>query len=224
MKKMSIVWVLTLAFLLHGSATHAQIPILDIIKGAVKKVIKAMDLQIQRQQNKVIWLQNAQKVMENTMSELKLDEITGWVDKQKTLYQDYYIELAKVKSLIATYQRVKTVIKRQQEMVGQYSRAWSVLRQDKHFSPEELDHMQRVYSGLLEESIKGIDQITLVITSFSTTMSDAKRMEIIEDAAVDIEAQITSLSQFTNQNILLSLHRTKSAQEIKKLKVLYGLD
>ena len=39
--------------------TNAQIPILEIIKAAVKKVIKAVDLKIQRLQNKTIWLQNA---------------------------------------------------------------------------------------------------------------------------------------------------------------------
>ena len=34
--------------------TSAQIPILEIIKAAVKKVIKAVDLKIQRLQNKTI--------------------------------------------------------------------------------------------------------------------------------------------------------------------------
>ena len=56
--------------------THAQIPISEIIKAAVKKVIKAVDLKIQRLQNKTIWLQNAQKVLENKMSKLKLTEIS----------------------------------------------------------------------------------------------------------------------------------------------------
>jgi hypothetical protein len=53
----------------------------------VKKVIVAIDLKIQRLQTKTVWLQNAQKVVENTMSKLKLDEITDWVQKQKDLYQ-----------------------------------------------------------------------------------------------------------------------------------------
>jgi hypothetical protein len=46
-----------------------------VIKQAIIKVIKALDLQVQRLQNKTIWLQNAQKTLENTMSKLQLNEI-----------------------------------------------------------------------------------------------------------------------------------------------------
>src|SRR5687768_15018192 len=85
----------------------AQIPIVEIIKAGVIKVIKAIDLKIQRLQNKTIWLQNAQKTLENKMQELKLGEISDWVEKQRKLYADYYEELWRVKSAIAYYQKVK---------------------------------------------------------------------------------------------------------------------
>lgn len=55
-----------LGFVLIGSIVPinkalAQDPITLIIKEGIKKVIKAVDLQIQRQQNKVIWLQMHRK-------------------------------------------------------------------------------------------------------------------------------------------------------------------
>src|ERR1700730_56357 len=84
----------------------AQDPISEIIKQGIIKVIKAVDLEIQRLQNKTIWLQNAQKAIENEMSKLKLDEISGWVEKQRKLYADYFDELSKVKEVIATYHSV----------------------------------------------------------------------------------------------------------------------
>jgi hypothetical protein len=87
--------------------TNAQIPILEIIKAAVKKVIKAVDLKIQRLQNKTIWLQNAQKTLENKMSKLKLTEISDWSKKQKELYAKYFDELWKVKNAISSYQAVR---------------------------------------------------------------------------------------------------------------------
>ena len=34
--------------------------------------------------------------------------------------------------------------------------------------------MQQVYSGILEESLKNISQVQLVITAFATQMTDAK--------------------------------------------------
>ena len=72
---------------------QAQIPIAEIIKAGIIKVIKAVDLKIQRLQNKTVWLQNAQKVLENEMSKLNLTEIGDWANRQKELYANYFDEL-----------------------------------------------------------------------------------------------------------------------------------
>ena len=93
-----------------SSRADAAIPIAKIIQEGVKKVIRAVDLMIQRLQNKTIWLQNAQKVLENKLNELKLTEIAEWTEKHRKLYQDYYEELWKVKNTIAMYQRVRQVM------------------------------------------------------------------------------------------------------------------
>jgi hypothetical protein len=112
----------------------AQIPIADVIKDGIKKVIIAVDLKIQRLQNKTIWLQNAQKTLENQMSKLKLDEISDWVERQRKLYEDYFNELWKVKTALTYYQRVKEILQRQVQIVGEYKAAWALFRQDKNFT------------------------------------------------------------------------------------------
>lgn len=183
----------------------AQTPILEIIKAGVKKAIKAVDLKIQRLQNKTIWLQNAQKVLENTMSELKLDEISGWAEKQRTLYKDYYEGLYKVKAIIAYYQRIKDISEKQARLMEEYQWAWSLFKQDKHFTADELNFMAGVYSGILDQSSKNMDQVFLVINSFTTQMGDAKRLEIINTASDQVDANYYDLVKFNRQAILLSL-------------------
>ena len=69
--------LLCMSFFLIEMAACAQDPITLIIKEGIKKVIVAVDLKIQRLQTKTIWLQNAQKVIENAMSKLKLNQITN---------------------------------------------------------------------------------------------------------------------------------------------------
>lgn len=203
--------------------TQAQIPIAEIIKASVKKVIRAVDLKIQRLQNKTIWLQNAQKVLENTMSKLKLNEISDWVEKQQTLYKDYYEELYKVKSIISYYTRIKEISRKQVRLVKEYQRSWNLLKQDKNFTSDELDYMSRVYSGILEQSAQNIDQIFLVINSFTTQMSDAERLEIINAAADQVDANYYDLVEFNQQSILLSLQRAKASNDIDAVKKLYGI-
>lgn len=202
---------------------NAQASIIDVIKAGVKKVIKAVDLKIQRLQNKTIWLQNAQKVLENEMSKLKLTDISDWANKQKELYANYFDELWKVKNIIYTYQSVKDIIAKQVQLVKEYSKAFNLSKQDKNFTAGELNYMQQVYTGILNESLKNIDQIQLVINAFATQMSDAKRLEIIHSAGDNIEENITDLRQFNQQNIKISLQRVKERNDIDVVRKLYGL-
>lgn len=223
-KLLAIAGIILLISIAPAQQTQAQIPILDIIKAAVKKVIKAVDLKIQRLQNKTIWLQNAQKTLENQMSKLKLKEIGDWANKQKELYAKYFDELSKVKKAISTYQTVKDIISKQSQLVKEYSRASNLSKQDKNFTQQEIDYMQQVYGGILDESLKSIEQVQMVITAFATQMTDAKRLVIINSASDNIEQNLTDLRQFNQQNIRISLQRSKERNDIDVVKKLYGIE
>lgn len=201
----------------------AQDPITLVIKEGITKAIKAMDLKIQRLQNKTIWLQNAQKVVENKMSQLKLDEITDWVEKQRTLYNDYFDELWKVKSIISYYHRIHEITKKQVRMVEEYKKVWTLFKQNKHFTANEIEYMGKVYSGILNESVKNLDGLFIIINSFSTQMSDAKRLEIINHVADGVETNYNDLRKFNQQNILLRLQRARTQNDIDFVKKIYGL-
>jgi hypothetical protein len=60
MKKLLLVGLVIISFA-STNKVQAQTGILEIIKAGIVKVIKAVDLKIQRLQTKTIWLQNAQK-------------------------------------------------------------------------------------------------------------------------------------------------------------------
>lgn len=222
-KVLAIVGLSLCCMLMPVQKSQAQIPILEIIKAAVKKVIIAVDLQVQRLQNKTIWLQNAQKTLENTMSKMHLDDISGWVEKQRKLYADYFEELRKVKTALTYYQRVKDIIEQQIQIVREYQAAWALFRQDRNFTQEELDYMFEVYTGMMEESGKNIDQLFLVINAFVTQMSDAKRLEIIDGVSANVEQTLMDLKEFNEENKMISLQRAVEQGEIDYVKKLYGL-
>lgn len=202
---------------------EAAIPWIEIIKKLAIRVIKAIDLAIQRNQNKVIWLQNAQKALENTMSKLKLDEITEWTEKHKEQYRKYFEELKKIKELIAAYKRIREVIDKQAALVTEYRRAWGLLQNDGHFTEKELLYMSQVYSGILVESAKSIDRIDGIITALTTSMTDGKRMEMINVAADQVDRNYDDLRRFNAQNMMLSLQRARTMDEAVVIKKLYGL-
>lgn len=205
---------------------EAVIPlaIIEVIKAGIKKVIKAVDLQIQRQQNKIIWLQNAQKELENAMSKLKLKEISEWTEKQRQQYDQYFQELWKIKNAISTWGRVKEIIQRQLQLVEEYKRAWGLLKSDRRFTAQEIDYMYRVYSGLLDESLKNVEQLALVVNAFRTQMSDGQRLEFISAIATKLEKNLTVIRKFSDHNFRLSLERAKSAKEAEQIRRIYGIN
>lgn len=195
-----------------------------IVKEILKKVILAIDAQVQQLQNKTIALQNAQKALENALSKLKFEEISDWTEKQRTQYAKYFDELQKVKNWIATFRKVKRISEQQAGLVKQYQKVFGLLRQDEHFSAAELDYMFRVYSGMIDATIRDVEQVTLAVKVLTTKMSDAERLAIIERVATSIERISSDMQRYTDQNIRLSLQRAKDREEVGAISEWYGLN
>jgi hypothetical protein len=202
----------------------AQLVVGTVISSTVGRIIRAIDLEVQRMQNQTIWLQNAQKTLENQLSKLKLTEISDWSQKQKNLFGQYYQELWDIKTAIAYYSRISELTEKQVALVSSYNQAWSLLKEDKHFSADELTYMGKVYSGILQASVNDLDQILSVIHAGKTQMPDAKRMELVNKAADHMDINYNDLQQFNNQNKILSLERAGDENEVITLKKYYGIE
>jgi hypothetical protein len=218
-----IILLLIAALTLFGNADAQILDIAAIIKAGISKVIRATDLEVQRLQTETIELQNIQQELQNEMTQSELNEISGWVQKQEALYQEYYTELWQVKQVIASYDKVKSVITLQTKIISEYNSAYALFKQDKNFSASELSWMSNVYAGILNESLKNVEQVLLVVNAFVTQMSDEERMKIIDNAAAGIQKNYNDLKQFDSQNIQLSLQRAAENNDVGTVKALYGL-
>jgi hypothetical protein len=202
---------------------RAQIPIVSIITGIAKKVVVAIDLEVQSLQTETIGLQNAEKKLENAMDLDELTDITGWVQKQKDLYAGYYQELWEVKNAISAYERIKQMISEEAQIASQFKQMNTALSQDKHFTAAEILSMQSILTGILNQSVNNINQIYLVINAFVTQMADADRLRIIDEAGGRIDKNFTDMQQFYSRNSLLSQERAQDANDMAATKALYGI-
>ncbi|SDF15761.1 hypothetical protein SAMN05216464_113150 [Mucilaginibacter pineti] len=223
MKKMIITVLLISGILLMPiSRTQAQIPIINLITAAIKKVIMALDLKVQQLQNKTLALQNAEQNLENSLSLNKLNDISGWLNKEKDLYKGYYAELSTVRAVISGYDEVRTVISQQKQLISEYQQAYAISRRDSHFSPEEISYMGNIYSGILQESLRNLNDL-MVAVGAGSQMDDAERLQRVSQATKGMQTNLNHLRQFNRQNSLLSLGRAKDQQERLLVRQLYGL-
>lgn len=202
---------------------HAQFVVGTVLNETVGKIIRAIDLEVQKAQNKTIWLQNAQKEIENQLHQLQLSNIAGINTQQKNLFTEYYNELVTVKTVISDYEQVTGIISRQEQLVSLYKTSWALTQQDGHFSPAELQQISNVYSGILLESANNLDQLAKVINSFQTKMTDGQRMDLIDRISKQVDGNYNDLKKFTNQNIQLSMARAQDQNDVQSVKNLYGI-
>lgn len=214
---------LMLAFTTVPQPAKADPIITEIIRRAVIRAIKAADLRIQRLQLETIWLQNAQKTLENLLSQLKLDEISDWAQRQGELFGDYYDELWRVKNIITQYQRIRDIARNQALLVQEYQAVWNLLRNSRNFSVAEIAYMERVYSKILETSINNMEQIHVVVNAFRTQMSDAERLELIHRVDQDVRSNLADLRRFNRQNIGLDTQRGGNLLDLDLIQQIHGL-
>lgn len=214
---------LLLACLIPGRSDAQVLDIIGIINAAVKKVIVATDLEVERMQTETIDAQNTEKAGEIDMEQSELTGIASWVEHQRALFAAYYQELREVKNVIASYEEVKAMIDKEAKIISGYQQVYSALRQDKHFSIDELSHAYAVLSGIASQSAQNTKRLTLVVISLVTQMGDAARLRLIDETGSDIDKNYSDLVQFTQQNRLLSLQRARDANDIKVTKALYGI-
>ncbi|WP_229216784.1 conjugal transfer protein TraI [Dyadobacter sp. 3J3] len=223
LRRFTMILIFCAAMLAPVPETQAAIPWAQIIKEAIKKVVKAVDLLIQRRQNKVIKLQNAQKALENVMSKLKLEQIADWVKKQRDLYKEYYDELKKVKAVISYYFKIKQLAEKNLQVVQAYQRMWALLQKDPNFKADERAYMKKVYESILDETAKNVELLSSVVKAFTLQMTDAQRLALIDQAAARVDSNYSELLSFNRENKMLSLSRAKTQQDIDAVKSLYGL-
>jgi len=221
MKKYSIIAIIILLVILPREKAHAQL--LDAINAAIEKAIMAVDLGVQRVQAQTIWLQNSEAQLENQMGLSNLNDISSWLNKEKNLYSSYYQELQQVKTVISDYDEVKRIIAEQTELMTEYRNAYNLFRQDKHFTAGEISNMQQVYSGIMEESARDLQELSMAISSFQTQMTDAQRLALVHTAGNHMQQNLNNLRQFNNGNMQVTLQRAQQLNDMNEVRQLYGL-
>jgi flagellin-specific chaperone FliS len=218
MKKLLIL-VMTLTL---SAAVDAQ-DIIGIVTEGITKVIRAVDLEVQRIQTKTIALQEAQKELENAMSALRLGQIHDWVAQLQELYANYFQELWQVKDVVSGYHKVAGIIQRQEQLLAGCEKAMQLFGQDGHFSAAEIAHLVDVYGGILTESAKNLDVLMKVVQPWVFQMTDRDRLALIDEAAAGMDRNYRDMQVYTNQNELIALQRASDENDYLTLKKLYGL-
>lgn len=200
--------IIVIALVAVASCTSAQS--IDPVSLVIAKVIKAIDLKVQKLQNETIWLQQAQSLAQNELSKTKLSEITGWQRQLSELYAGYFAELKSVKTSITGMTQIRRILEMQKNITIEYGR----MAKDGQTKPQ--------YDALLNTSMDVLQTLYAVIGS-QYSMKDAERICMITTLKDAMSHCLTNIQSLNKQQLEQIANRMRIQADLQYVKKLNGI-
>ena len=129
-----------------------------------------------------------------------------------------------VSPAVRKYPRVTDIIDDQSQLVGEYKTASGSFNSSGKFDPDELACMMTVYHNLVSQSLKNLDDLSLIVTDSKLRMSDAERLAAIDGIYLESHNQLSYLRKFNDQASRISWQRSQGAADKQSVKSVYGIN
>lgn len=139
------------------------------------------------------------------------------------LHRDFFNRLRNVNPAIRRYAKVADIIAYQVKIIKQTKLVLQQIRETKQFTEAELDYCKQVFDTLLDECIKTVEELILVITSGELEMKDDERLKRIDGLYADVQDKYSFACSFSEDMGLLAVQRLGEQMEINRSKILNGL-
>jgi regulatory protein YycH of two-component signal transduction system YycFG len=125
---------------------------------------------------------------------------------------------------VAKYRRIPDIIRYQSWLIREYRRAFDRFKNDPNISPDEIKYLESVYAYLVKQSLRNLEELTMIITAKQLRMSDDERIQSIDRIYFDIENKLSFLRHFNNSTQVLIAQRAKENSEVGAMKKLYEVE
>jgi archaellum component FlaC len=139
------------------------------------------------------------------------------------LHKTFLDALMEVSPAVRKYRKVADIIDYQLILVKEYKSAYGSFQHSGQFNKEELKYLYRVYEDLIDQSLKNVEALTMVVTAGKVRMSDSERINAIDDIYNDMQDKLNFLRHFNNNTLLLAKQRQKTNNEVGTVRNIYGL-
>lgn len=140
-----------------------------------------------------------------------------------SLHETFLDALLQVSPTVMNYKKVGGIIDTQINIIERYNEARSRFSTSGLFTTNELSYLEQVYERIINESLRNLDELTMVLTSGQARMSDDERLETIDRIFADMEDKLLFLNDFNSKGAILGLQRAKEKHDADAIRLLNGL-
>ncbi|KAF2334641.1 TerB family tellurite resistance protein [Flavobacterium nitrogenifigens] len=140
-----------------------------------------------------------------------------------SLHKTFLDDLLQVSPTVKNYKRVGEIVNLQILLVRESKKGLSSFVQSGSFSQRELSYFEKVYGNLLDQSLRNLDQLIMVVTADKLRMSDHERLEAIDAVYLEMQDKISFLRDFNASSNVLLLQRVKESNDVSASKQFHEL-
>ncbi|WP_230978933.1 hypothetical protein [Flavobacterium supellecticarium] len=140
------------------------------------------------------------------------------------IHGDYFESLKLVNPKIRTHPKVSTIMQLQRRIINRYNISRGELLFNDVLSDEEKRSINEVYSRLITDCEKTLDELISVITDHKLEMKDEERIERIDKIHQDMQEKFMFCESFSAENKLLAIARLKEKREVERSRIQQGLN
>ncbi|MCR8560455.1 TerB family tellurite resistance protein [Mucilaginibacter sp. BJC16-A38] len=134
------------------------------------------------------------------------------------LHSAFLNSLEAVSPEVRKYGRIADIIANQARIVSEGKAMMRTYSGSGHFSAGELLYMNNVFNQLLKGSVDNLTNLANVLTAGTLRMSDAERLQQIDQLYDDTQHKLVFLRYFDNSVQVLLVQRLKEQNDADELK------
>lgn len=131
-----------------------------------------------------------------------------------SLHKTFLDALMQVSPAVKNYKRVGEIVEYQISIVKESRNGMNRFIKNGNFSGQEINYFEKVYGNLLNESLRNLDELTMVITADKLRMSDDERLKAVDDIYEQMQDKLLFLRNFNTTSNVLALQRSKEKNDV----------
>ena len=140
-----------------------------------------------------------------------------------SLHKTFLDALMQVSPVVKNYKRVGDIINFQMLLMKESKNGLNHFVKSGNFSEKEISYFEKVYGNLLSQSLRNLDELTMVVTADKLRMSDDERLQAVDDIYLQMQDKLLFLRNFNATSNVLALQRAKEAKDVYASKELQEL-
>ncbi len=138
-----------------------------------------------------------------------------------SLHKTFLDGLMQVSPTVRKYKRVAEIINYQLLLLKESKQGLKSIKSNALFNTEERLYIEKVYVNLFKQSLRNLDELTMVITANTLRMSDDERLQSIDRIYADMQDKLLFLRDFNSKTKLLGLQRSKEVKDVTDISKWY---